>query len=159
MKPAGTQKIRAIATAAIRNAKHSQHIIDELQSSTGLNIEILSGEQEAYYGFLGMINTLDLQDGFLIDIGGGGTELTLFLNRAIVHSFSFPFGSVQLTKKFGRAGIITDEKQKDIQRMIELAAAKFEWISKYPGLPLVGLGGTVVAYVISIRRATIIHFR
>lgn len=140
---AGTQKIRAVATAAIRNAKRSQHIIDVLQNSTGLTIEILSGEQEAYFGFLGMINTLDLQDGYLIDIGGGSTELSLFLNRTIVHSFSFPFGSVQLTKKFGRDGVITEEKQKDIQKMIEHAATKFEWIRKHPGLPLVGLGGTV----------------
>ncbi len=140
---AGTQRIRAIATAAIRNAKHSEHIINQLQTSTGLTIEILSGEQEAFYGFLGMINTLDLQDGFLIDIGGGSTELTLFLNRAIVHSFSFPFGAVQLTKKFGRDGVITAEKQKDIQRMIEQAATKFNWIRQHPDLPLVGLGGTV----------------
>ncbi len=140
---AGTQKIRAIATAAIRNAKRSQHIIDVLQSSTGLTIEILSGEQEAYFGFLGMINTLDLQDGYLIDIGGGSTELSLFLNRTIVHSFSFPFGSVLLTKKYGRDGVISEEKQRDIQRMIEHAVSRFDWIGKHPGLPLVGLGGTV----------------
>lgn len=140
---AGTTKIRAIATAAIRNAKHSHHIIEELQLSTGLTIEILSGEQEAYLGFLGMINTIDVQDGFLIDIGGGSTELTLFLNRNIVHSYSFPIGSVQLTKKYGRDGEITEEKQKSIQRMIEQATQKFEWMSQYPGLPLIGLGGTV----------------
>jgi len=140
---AGTSKIRAIATAAIRNAKHSEHIIDELQKNTKLDIEILSGEQEAYLGFLGMINTIDIQDGYLIDIGGGSTELTLFLNRKIAYSFSFPFGSVQLTKRFGQDGMITEEKQKSIQRMIEQASHKFEWIRQYPGLPMVGLGGTV----------------
>ncbi|MEX1029288.1 MAG: Ppx/GppA phosphatase family protein [Paenibacillaceae bacterium] len=140
---AGTSKIRAIATAAIRNAKHSDQIVEQLQLATSLNIEILSGEQEAYLGFLGMINTIDVQDGFLIDIGGGSTELTLFLNRTIVHSFSFPMGSVQLTKKYGQGGEITEEKQKSIQRMIEQTARKFDWIHQHPGLPLIGVGGTV----------------
>src|SRR5690554_2740569 len=140
---AGTSSIRAIATAAIRNAKHSERIIDELQLHTGLTIEILSGEQEAYFGFLGMINTLDVQDGFLIDIGGGSTELTLFQNRTIVHSHSFPIGAVQLTKKFGQDGVITEEKLKSIQRMVEQLAKELEWIRQYPGLPLIGVGGTI----------------
>ncbi len=93
----GATRVKAVATAAIRNASNSLEIVSLLKAHTGLDVQILSGEQEAYLGFLGTANTMDVDKGFLVDIGGGSTELTLFRDREIVNSYSFPFGAVNST--------------------------------------------------------------
>jgi exopolyphosphatase/guanosine-5'-triphosphate,3'-diphosphate pyrophosphatase len=135
--------IRAVATAAIRNAVNSNEILAVLQKETSMNIEVLSGAEEARYGFLGVINTIDISDGFIIDIGGGSTEVTLFRNRKLLHSVSFPFGSVNTARQFSKNGVIDEDHLAPIRRMVQDALSAYPWIRKSPGLSLVGLGGTI----------------
>lgn len=139
-----TTVIRAVATAAIRNATNSADIIAYLAQETGLVIELLSGDEEARLGFLGMINAIDLEEGFLVDIGGGSTEISLFENRQLVKSVSFPFGSVNTTKRFTRNGDLTTDDIGRIHSMVTAALDKEKaWLLSRKGLPLVGLGGTI----------------
>ncbi|OMF35895.1 phosphatase [Paenibacillus sp. FSL H8-0548] len=140
-----TSHIRAVTTAAVRNANNRSEILERIKAETGLIIELLSGEDEASYGFLGMINSLDVQDGLLIDIGGGSTELSLFRNRVIVRSISFPFGCVSLNKRFGAKGLLLDDDLKLLESFVAEAIRNEPWIGETPGLPLVGIGGTVRA--------------
>ncbi|MDF2922993.1 MAG: Ppx/GppA family phosphatase [Paenibacillaceae bacterium] len=135
--------IRAVATAAIRNAANSQEILDVLRQYTEMDIEILPGDEEARLGFLGMINTMDIQDGLVIDIGGGSTEVSLFLNRTLIHSISFTFGSVNTTKKYTKDGVVDQESITRIRQMVTAALSKEPWIKGHKGLPLIGLGGTI----------------
>lgn len=81
------ETIRAGATAAIRNAANSSEIISFLSQSSSIPIEVISGHQEAYYGFLGVINAFNVEDGYVIDIGGGSTEITLFVSGVINTAF------------------------------------------------------------------------
>jgi exopolyphosphatase/guanosine-5'-triphosphate,3'-diphosphate pyrophosphatase len=139
-----TAVIRAVATAAIRNATNSTAILSYLENETGLTIELLSGEEEARLGFLGMINAIDLEEGFLVDIGGGSTEISLFHNRSIVKSVSFPFGSVNTTKRYSRNGDMNTDDIGRIHSMVISALEKQKsWLQSRKGLPLVGLGGTI----------------
>lgn len=140
-----TSQIRAVATAAIRNAENRSEILERIKADTGLTIELLSGEEEASYGFLGMINSLNIRDGFLIDIGGGSTELSLFRNRALVRTVSLPFGCVSLNKRFGSKGLLHDDELKTLEAHVTEALRHESWIGEAPGLPLVGVGGTVRA--------------
>lgn len=141
----GIGQIRAVATAAIRNATNRDDILEKIKTATSLTIELLTGEMEASYGFLGMINSLSVTDGYLIDIGGGSTELSLFRNRELLHSVSFPFGCVSLNKSYDSKEQLSDESLKAIEAVVTEAALKHDWIRKAPGLPLVGVGGTVRA--------------
>lgn len=136
-------RIRAVATAAIRNAANCSFIIEALFAKTGLAIDVLSGEEEARAGFIGMINTLDINDGILVDIGGGSTEVSLFRNRSLLHSVSFPFGSVNTSKHYGNNGNFTDFDIAEIKQMVEDALQSHSWMRENRGLPLVGLGGTI----------------
>ncbi|WP_141504086.1 Ppx/GppA phosphatase family protein [Paenibacillus luteus] len=140
-----TTSIRAVATAAVRNANNRPEILNRIKTETGLSIELLSGEDEASYGFLGMINSLQIRDGLLIDIGGGSTELSLFRNRAIVRTVSFPFGCVSLNKRFVAKGTLQDDDLKALETFVAEAVRHESWIGDTPGLPLVGVGGTVRA--------------
>ncbi|SEB88965.1 Ppx/GppA phosphatase family protein [Paenibacillus sp. GP183] len=135
--------IRSAATAAIRNAVNSREIVDILRRETGLPIEVLSGAEEARYGFLGVINTIDIRDGLIVDIGGGSTEVTLFRNRKMLHSISFPFGSVNTTSQFSKDGFVGEDRLPDIRRMVLAALSEHPWIQSSPGLALIGLGGTI----------------
>ncbi|HZG58438.1 Ppx/GppA phosphatase family protein [Paenibacillus sp.] len=139
----GVSRLRAVATAAVRNSPDPQGIARLLSERTSLPIEVLSGEEEARLGFLGMTNTMDVRDGFVIDIGGGSTELLLFRDRAVVRSVSFPFGAVNTMKRFGRGGDLDEAGARAIVDMVEKAAREEPWIASAPGLPLVGLGGTI----------------
>lgn len=137
------QTVRAVATAAIRNATNSAEIVRILEEQTGLHIEVLSGSEEARYGYLGVINTIDIRDGFIIDIGGGSTEVTLLRNRKLVNSVSFPFGAVNTTRHFMKNGNLTEQEMGDIRRKVKDAISAHPWIAESPNLPMIGLGGTI----------------
>jgi len=134
-----------IATAAIRNAANQADIVIQVEKKTALKIRILSGREEAEYGFLGMINSLPVQSGFLLDIGGGSSELTLFLDRKIIHSFSFSFGCVSYNKRFDSKTGLSDEQLTELKQEIQRELSEHDWISHYKHLPLIAVGGTARA--------------
>ncbi|WP_342435697.1 Ppx/GppA phosphatase family protein [Paenibacillus sp. FSL L8-0436] len=136
-------RIRAGATAAIRNAANSSEIITYLSEASLIPIEVISGYQEAYFGFLGVINAFDVQDGFVIDIGGGSTEVTLFRGRRYQHSISFPFGAVNTNLMFSHQGNWNSEQVKKLQAYVTGRLVEHEWLGTSAGLPLYGLGGTL----------------
>jgi exopolyphosphatase / guanosine-5'-triphosphate,3'-diphosphate pyrophosphatase len=139
----GVDKIRAGATAAIRNAANSGEIISYLSKESSIPIEVISGHQEAYFGFLGVINAFDVEDGFVIDIGGGSTEITLFRGRRYQHSISFPFGAVNTNVLFGMKGNWNEEQVRKLQVYVTGRLVEHSWLNESPGLPLYGLGGTL----------------
>ena len=66
-----------------------------------LDIEIsIIPEKEAYYGYYAITHTTEIENGVSVDIGGGSTEVTLFKDKELFESHSFPFGVVTLKHKF-----------------------------------------------------------
>ena len=86
---------RACATSAFRDAANGVQIAAEVQNRSGIDIEILSGETEASLLSLALIRHLDDSCNLHIDVGGGSTELNLYLHRKKLDSFSFNLGSVR----------------------------------------------------------------
>lgn len=138
--------IRAVATAAIRNAANSKEVLAQLQAETGLDIELLSGLEEARYGFLGTMNSLDLEDGFLVDIGGGSSEVSLFRGRKLLRTVSFPFGCVSLARRFTSGGLMDAQQMVALEAYIRQALDSEPWIRESSGLPLIAVGGTARAF-------------
>ncbi|KJD46320.1 Ppx/GppA phosphatase family protein [Paenibacillus terrae] len=139
-------RMRAAATAAIRNAANSDEIVQWIAEETGLTLEILSGEQEGYAGFLGVVNTMNVNDGIIIDIGGGSTEITLFRERQRLHTVSFPFGAVNTNSRFGqevRNGEWSPQQIEEMESFVRSSLQDHDWIFSNPGLPFIGLGGTL----------------
>ena len=93
----GISRISSFTTAAIRTATNRDDIIAQITAATGLEVEVLSGEEEACLGFLAAITG---GDGLLIDIGGSSTEFVFFTAGAITTSLSLPLGAVRLAKEF-----------------------------------------------------------
>ncbi|CAM5189878.1 Exopolyphosphatase/guanosine-5'-triphosphate,3'-diphosphate pyrophosphatase OS=Ureibacillus acetophenoni OX=614649 GN=SAMN05877842_101291 PE=4 SV=1 [Ureibacillus acetophenoni] len=61
---------------------------------------MLSEEEEAYFGFLAVVHSMDTPSAVTIDIGGGSTEITLYSDKKLQKTYSFPFGTVSLKQEF-----------------------------------------------------------
>ena len=95
------EKLRAVATSAMREIANSDLLIDRITRSTGIEIEIISGEEEARLIHLAVAQAVNLKNkhALLIDIGGGSVEVTLSQNGNILSTESYNMGTVRLLKK------------------------------------------------------------
>ena len=134
-----------VATAAVRQASNGVAFLEEVKSRTGLDFQMITGEEEAHLDFLGVANTVALADFAMIDIGGASTEIAVVRNREPVGKVSIPWGAVNLTEQFGLAGKPSRKKREAAQQEILALLRSCSWIPRDPGLSLVGLGGTVRA--------------
>jgi len=95
------QHLRAVATSAAREARNSDLLVDRVFRSSGIEIEVISGDEEARLIHGAVAHTLDLKDKrtLLIDIGGGSIEVTISTGRNIVSTDSYNMGTVRLLEK------------------------------------------------------------
>ncbi|MER2139523.1 MAG: exopolyphosphatase, partial [Succiniclasticum sp.] len=145
-------KIIAVATAAIRNAKNGTRLTNEVYEKTGIRLHIISGTSEAGLSYLGVINTLPMKDGIIFDLGGGSTELILFRDRKLVESASIPLGAVNTTEIFHIRDTMPATALTDINFFISSRMEQYPWL-KDASLPLIGVGGTARTVAKMIQRS------
>lgn len=92
--------LKACATSAMRDAANSPEIIKKVKAETGIDIEIISGDQEASLIYENHIaeNLTNDESYLYIDVGGGSTELTFFSDGKLVFKKSFNIGTIRLLK-------------------------------------------------------------
>ena len=115
MKIYKVEHYRACATSAMRDAKNGPEIIKEVQESSGIDIEIISGDEEASLVFENHIaEGLDKNFAYLyIDVGGGSTELNFFENGKKKYEKSFNIGTIRLLN-----GLVKDDQWKEMKEEI-----------------------------------------
>ena len=93
--------LKACATSAMREAKNASDILKKVKDTTGIDIEVISGEEEAAYIYENHIaENLSSDHSYLyIDVGGGSTELTFFSRGKALFKRSFNIGTIRLLKK------------------------------------------------------------
>jgi exopolyphosphatase/guanosine-5'-triphosphate,3'-diphosphate pyrophosphatase len=98
----GTDSVRVVATAALRDARNSRTFLEWVRSTTGWTIEIISGLEEARLIHLGVVSTgrMAAHSVLLVDLGGGSCELTLSRDGQLRDTISLPLGAVRLTGEF-----------------------------------------------------------
>ncbi|MCM3712862.1 exopolyphosphatase [Alkalihalobacillus oceani] len=146
------QKVTAVATAAMRKATNRKEITELVYERLGFEIRILSEYEEAFYGYLAVVNSTNITDGITIDIGGGSTEITLFQDRELRHYHSFPFGAITLKQQFISGCEATEEELQTIKAYIRSQLSSLSWLHEYPDYPVIGIGG-------SARNLSLIHQR
>ena len=129
-KAEGAEQIAAFATAAVRTAENRAEFLNRVKELCGVEVEVISGEEEAALGTLGALGE---EDGALIDVGGASTEIVVKKNGALVYKKSVDIGVVRLKDKCGRDKALLEKAAKE--------AAK-----AYVNLPkldkIFGIGGT-----------------
>jgi exopolyphosphatase/guanosine-5'-triphosphate,3'-diphosphate pyrophosphatase len=133
-----------VATSAIREARNRDRFLAAVRKETGLEVEVLSAEDEAFFGYVAAINTTTVTDGLVLDLGGGSLQLTQVANRRPAEPRSFPLGAVRLTEE------LLPEKdpatKKQLQRVrvrVRETLGDLAWLPQPQGRRLVGLGGSV----------------
>ncbi|MGI8430315.1 MAG: HD domain-containing protein [Solirubrobacteraceae bacterium] len=135
--------VHAVATSAIRDATNREQFLLGARTATGLEITVLSAQDEARYGYIAAVNSSTLTDGIVLDIGGGSMQLIEVTARRAGSMASFALGAVRLTEQFLAAG--GPARKKDLQRVREHVGETLgggNWLSR-TGPRLVGLGGAV----------------
>ncbi len=90
--------VRVIATSAAREAVNREELTAAIEQASGLKVEVISGEQEAAWGFAGVTTDLELAQAslLLLDVGGGSTQMVFGRGGHKLFRQSFPLGSVRL---------------------------------------------------------------
>ena len=139
----GAQRIDAVATSAVREAKNAADLVAAIQRVAGLKVRVVDGDEEARLSFRSAVAHFDLGVGrtVVLDIGGGSLELALSAEGVIEHLTSLPFGAIRLTEEFFGAGI-TPKAVKRLRRAVG-AGLKPELPRRdWRGAQLIGSGGT-----------------
>ncbi|SHK21744.1 Ppx/GppA phosphatase family protein [Paramaledivibacter caminithermalis] len=142
----GVKSINAIATSAVRDALNKDEFIRIAKDKLDLDIRVISGEEEAELGFMGVINGIkkDVKDLLVIDIGGGSTEFIFGNNKGIKYLRSLNVGAVRMTDKHITNDPITDYEihnlKTDIKNIISEITNK---INEFRIVEAAGIGGTV----------------
>ncbi len=132
-----------VATAAVRIAANQKEFLEKVALETGFQFRVITGEEEAYYGYLGVVNTLPVERGVTIDIGGGSTEITWIEDNQKKELVSFDFGAVTLTERFIGREVITKEKVQQVEDFIAKEMDKLDWLTSLENYPVIGIGGTI----------------
>lgn len=116
------EELRAVATSAMREAKNADKVISKIKSTTGIDIEVISGQEEAELIFgTFMLLDFDKKSSFIVvDVGGGSTEISVFENGTKTAAKSFEIGTIRLLKgKVNQS--LWDELSVWIQNNVDLS--------------------------------------
>lgn len=134
--------VKAVATAAVRGAKNQAEFLKRVKDEVGLDLQVISGSTEAYLDYIGVVNTLPVRNGIIMDCGGASTELIWVQNGACKERVSIPVGSVVLSQNYNLADTIS---ASDLYSAMNAAGQKIStvrWLGQVHNLPLIALGGS-----------------
>ncbi|MFM7666800.1 MAG: Ppx/GppA phosphatase family protein [Bacteroidota bacterium] len=95
------EELRAVATSAMREAKNADKVISLIKNTTGIDIEVISGQEEAelIFGTFMLLDFDKKQSFIVVDVGGGSTEISVFENGTKTAAKSFEIGTIRLLKE------------------------------------------------------------
>lgn len=139
----GVHKIFCIATEALRRAGNGKEIIMLIKEKIGLHVELISGNEEAYLGFYGIVNSFALHNYLTVDIGGSSTELVYVKNRKLEKSISLPVGSLNICDLFDSTNRIKDELAQQMIEYFTKVLDSVQWLQEIEIDAIIGVGGTM----------------
>lgn len=139
------QKIHAFGTSALRNAKNSEEVIGKIKTLTGIDVTVITGEQEAMLIYYGVRAALDLGEerSLIIDIGGGSVEFIIGNKHEVFWKQSFETGGQRLLEKFHHHDPITTQEIEAMNNhLTSVLPDLFTALKKYKPVALVGSSGS-----------------
>lgn len=130
-------QLTVVATAAVRQASNGAEFVARVKRQTGLDISVISGEQEGYFAALGVLSAKPEADGIVGDLGGGSLELIRIANGKVGERVSLPMGV--LTLRNGSPGAPPAEA---VQAKVRRALEGVPWLKTVRGLPFYTVGGS-----------------
>ncbi len=140
IEKANGERVLTFGTYSLRCLENREEVKKRVFESIGIEIDILSGEMEAYYDFLGLMSTLpENSSGIGVDLGGGSGQIMVFREGKLKFSSSYPIGCRRVKNKFVK-GIFPDEQE--YQKIDNYIKEKLPDIDLGEKSPLYMMGGT-----------------
>ncbi len=152
------EKIHIIATSAVRDANNRDMFLRRVKEDVGLEIDVISGDEEARLGFLGVLGGTENTEGDLlvIDIGGGSTEFIVGNSDGIHYSVSKDVGAVRMTDKhLSKRYVASSERLMlvdDITSILETTMADLE---NQTVNHVIGIGGTITTLAAMVHKVAV----
>jgi exopolyphosphatase / guanosine-5'-triphosphate,3'-diphosphate pyrophosphatase len=131
----GVDRLRAVATAAVREASNAEAFLDRIFARCGIEIEVISGEAEARYAALGVLSGIPGADGVVGDLGGGSLELVRIAGGRTHERVSLPIGSLKLDA-------MRKKGARQLSTFVRRALDKVAWAGAGRGKPFYMVGGS-----------------
>lgn len=146
------KNIICFATSATRDSSNRDYFIKKVYDETKIKINCISGDEEAYINFRGVISSFDkdFKENILVfDIGGGSTEFTLGDKTGIKKKISLDIGSVRITEKFFLNNEIYNYSEENINKSKEWVKENLNELENFKKMnfTLIGVAGTTTTQV------------
>lgn len=138
--------LRAVATSAVREADNREVFLHRAEAEAGVEVEVISGIEEARLIHLGVLQSVEVFDRrlLLFDIGGGSTELLLGWQDEVQASISLKLGAVRLTNRFFPGDKLHPSSVDSCRRHIQEVLSSFDRAVEHSGFEVaVGCSGTI----------------
>ena len=136
-------RILAFATSAVRQAVNGKAFLDRIKDELGLDVQLLEGEKEAYYDSIGSLNEVQINQGVVLDIGGGSAQVSDIQQRQFIKGSSLTLGALALSERHVHSDPISTADYLQVEDEINRQLDTVPWLADKKGLPLIGLGGTI----------------
>lgn len=132
-------EIIAVATEAVRKAVNQNAFISEAEKILGTKVRVITGLEEAYFDYLATVNTMDINDALVFDLGGASTELILIKDRKLEESISIPFGGINLTENYMKGERV---RLNNLFEDMNEYLSGIKWLNNLRGINVIGIGGS-----------------
>lgn len=139
---AHVQHVHATATSAVRVAVNGAEFVTAARDRAGIDLRVLSGEEEAGAGVLAVANSLPFSDAVVFDLGGGSMQVSAMQDRRYRAGRAYPLGAVRTTEEYLAGDPPKAKHVKALSRAVRRALE--DDLAGLPrGVPVVGMGGTL----------------
>jgi exopolyphosphatase/guanosine-5'-triphosphate,3'-diphosphate pyrophosphatase len=142
-REAGVAELAAVGTAGLRIASNSVVFLAAVRERTGVEVEVISGEEESRLAYLAVTSALELDEGTLVvfDTGGGSSQFTFGRAGEVDERFSVNVGAVRFTERFGLDGVVDEETLASAGEAMAADLVRLD--GREPPDLVVGMGGAV----------------
>ncbi|WP_394023802.1 exopolyphosphatase [Anaerococcus martiniensis] len=112
-------ELHPFATATIRDAANRTEILFRVKEELDLDIEIISGEEEAKLAFIGASSSVEVSRGVLTDIGGGSSEVVIIDQNKVIKSTSLSIGSLSAFNDYVSSLFVNKDEKKNIDTEVK----------------------------------------
>jgi exopolyphosphatase/guanosine-5'-triphosphate,3'-diphosphate pyrophosphatase len=140
------EDVFVFATAPLRNINNTEMVLNAVRLRCNMEIQVLSGSQEAEYDYYGAFSNIRAEDGLVVDIGGGSTELVYFSGGVMQTAISIDIGSLNMYSRFVKRIIPTDEEIAKIKSETEKRLDEAD-LDEFSCRSIYAVGGTARAAI------------
>lgn len=133
VEAAGAAELHIFATSAVRDADDGPAFVRKVAKQTGMQIRVLSGDEEARLAGMGIISGTPFADGVVGDLGGGSLELVHLNQGRILDAITLPLGALSLNE--------IREKGESVSEVVRKALKDVPWIKEIGGRNFYAIGG------------------